>query len=1317
MGRDQNLVYFFISDSNGRYYTAKQSSKGDYSISKNSSPKPISFSPKNVSGTSIEFSTNQKYFSLTRGISYPFEFIKDGAFILRSIYTLGKGVEEIAYVTIIQWNGSIYELLFKGRIDFNTKSDNPRINSFKVSIVDDSAWGVLSKNDSVQYRVDCSPSNQKAVKVVVDGISLVNKITYQPVDTEITFNTSSGRIPNAYSLIPFVMVNQDGDSFSIIVKNQTFREPHGFLSEIQSSFDNFFESPYAINGIEISGSFSFDFKRYNDFNGGALQIYFFTSKGTKYYLYNQPVWSQNGVIVVPANFTINLDKNERLYFVCYMENRYSVGFSIKPLVSNISFKIKTKSDSQIVYGLRPLDLLQDVVRQATRGRYSINSKFLSENNKSICTSGDAIRGVPGASLYTSFEDFFKTFDALNYIALRVINGELWLEKVTDVYSQSVNIFDLGEVIDCDLEPASEYMINEIEVGSPKQDLRHPSGRLEFNSTNTFSLPFLNVDKKLSIVTKYRTGCYDIQFLIIDYKGSSTKDNSGDKSVYLLDITDNSVSSYDNVENFVNVNINNSPLAPIVRTPYDNTVIANSKPILKGVCVPLSNVNVFCDGVLDGNSVSDSKGNWTYSIKTALSSYNPGVLTGTHLIQVSYTDLASTNNSISVNINTSISTQTSISYPGNRDELYNNKPIIKGFGQAGANLPIVLDGVGYGTVLVDSSCMFQFQCPVLSNSNHTISIGGVAVFITVNSSVTYPLITSFLDGFVEVNNLPIVEGVAIPGTIVSLRLNYIGYPGSELGTAITDANGNWSFQVVPTSYSDPYSGSGVTIAPIQNGLNIISTSLDILSVKIGISGFQLNRPDYTSITGVTDNTVFNTRLSPKRMLINRAPLLSSVLNKQKSDLIYFQKPGANQLLTTVLNGTRISEYDNVPYSSLGSPLFLLEKANIKTKVALTLNKILYNFSSGGIIKWTSRGTVMYSLPIGSMKMESITSNVQTWKLLMSPLTTYQSLLNIYKNGIFINLMKNSLYHSDYNSLHLVSYDFQKNIKYNNVEIYNDWFNNRNDSWVLNPSYIQKFNKSDIIKDQIITNGISNVLLLIFDCGLAEVGSLSKGLVDTLQYNTLSPVPIPVPDVVLEATIDFSIYPNSQYFFVVTVGGNPVLISERIETRDNWEKTILIESSNSIDKTGFFFSSGIKSIIRAEGIVEKLQPSLDYIASKDEVGNNEALYSLVSRKRIIRFGNAYGLPDYIYLKIADIISLDKLMIEGVYYTIGKDEKIEKSDDVEGHPLYYYNVLMELMTNANGLTVGAAPGYITDSVVLVVDATAFGLPAGTLLNIGID
>jgi hypothetical protein len=74
-----------------------------------------------------------------------------------------------------------------------------------------------------------------------------------------------------------------------------------------------------------------------------------------------------------------------------------------------------------------------------------------------------------------------------------------------------------------------------------------------------------------------------------------------------------------------------------------------------------------------------------------------------------------------------------------------------------------------------------------------------------------------------------------------------------------------------------------------------------------------------------------------------------------------------------------------------------------------------------------------------------------------------------------------------------------------------------------------------------------------------------------------------------------------------------------------------------------------------------------------------------------------------------------IENVAYTLDKDEKINPSDDIEGHPLYYYNVNMTLRDNIDGISFDA-PGE-DSSVILVLDGLAIGLPPESLLNIELD
>ena len=1324
MGREQKNIYCFISDDNKKFYRAIQQNSGDYAISFNSNPYPISFNPTNLLENELEFATNSRYMSMVRSILNPLNFVKDGAAILRHLYFLRKGVIQNAYLTIVEWDGTqgIYVLSYYGKFDFSQKDEDPKSGSFTIPTIDDSAWGVLSLNDDKQYAIECNQSNPDAIRVLIDGTTLLNRYTFQTVQAAIINNSANPR-----HLIPFVMVNQDGDSAGIVVKNQTASEYDAGTayfppdSYVPPEGTWFMYTSYGLNNAVVEGSISFIATINDPQNGaGGLWIYFITSTGQMFTVLKKLGGATgrvplNQIYTVSFSFTFNMVPGERLYYVSEMRSNAARNFAITPIVTNTYVSTKTTSQSVIVYGLRAIDLLKQIVAKATNNRFTINSEYFTINNKDICTSGDAIRGVPNAKIYSSFYEWFKTFDSIFFLAMRVANGSLWIEKATTVYNTTGTLLDLGDVIDMKLKPALEYFGNEIEVGSPKVDFRHPSGRLEFNSTNTFSLPIVNVNNKFSIISRYRLGCYDIIFLILDYQGGSTQDNSGDKNTYVIKITDEKGYANQDIETFENIDFNNSSLNPIIKSPRNNAYITYDKPTIKGISMPGDTVNIYADSVLDGSTVADGSGNWSYEINTALVSYDPGIETGIHVIQATYTDLSAPFDSISVMIDTTAVTTPDISYPETGDALYNNKPLIRGVAQNGTNIDISLDGVVIGSVVTDNSGIWTFKVTVpITNGNHNLSINGGTntVNFDVDSRVEYPLITyvgSELDGFVVFNNLPLIEGVAMPGTLVQLWLNYIPY--ITLGTATADTNGNWSFQVIPVSYVDPVGGIPVILAPIRNGLSVISTSLTNHIVGISITGFKLSRPAYTPITGVIDNTIFNTEYSPKRMLLARNPLWAAILKQQPQSVINFQTADKNGQLVTVLNGVSISESSDVPSSSLGTPLALLENAELRVKSRTSYAKTLYDFSNGGVVTCNYRGNQLYFLPIGGMKIPHIKSDVQDWKLLFSPATTLQTLLKLFKQGTTISLMQNSIYHSDYNSLHFVAYNHTLNPKYQSKEIYDDWFENRNQFWALNPGYIQKFQTNDApIRDQIIINGVSGVTLKIHSC-------LDGSEVATIPYNAIASPPIPPPDIILEAIIDWSAYPVGQYFTVMYVGEIPVMISERVETREFWDKTILIEANNSINMTGAYFSTGFKSFIRVEGIVKKWSPQVTSITATEESGNSELLYSQNTRKRKVMFGTAFGLPDYLYLRVANALALDEVLIEGVRYVLSEGENIELSEEVPGHPLFYYEILLSQYINTRGLTSVGVPGGIVDGVILVVDGLAMGLPAGSLININVE
>ena len=1175
--------------------------------------------------------------------------------------------------------------------------------------------------------MDCSPTNPKAVGVLFDGVTLKDDITFQSVAA--TFNTSYNH-GHERGTIPLALINQSGDSYGVITNGQAVNPLHGDSSEAVTDLNTgliqfLYNNKYSSEPITISGSISLILHNTDYFiNKGnfivRLATYlhpFSTGSGDPLDIYNENITiSIIGNLTITASFnkTITLDTSEYLYLIYDFTNPHlHEATTITVISSNITITTKTKSQPQLCYGLRALDLLQALVSKATRNKYTIQSNYFTENNNDICLSGDAIRQVNNAYIQSSFADWFKSFDAEYHLALRIINGVLWIEPATSVYASGNDIFELGEIRDLILTPAIDYLANEVKVGSPKQDYRHSNGRYEFNSTNSFSLPVTTVQKVIDLTTKYRTDSYGISFLILDYQGESSKDNLGDTDVFMVKLSNTKGTATTPVETFVSLTMDNAPTAPYIQYPQTGTCITNDKPTIRGMATPSTLINIYADHTLDGSTTSDSTGAWSYTIATALQSYayttNPDgtinvIHTGQHVIDATFTDDAGIVNTTNITVDTTRTTATTLITPDGSVSLYNNKPFLKGVAQTSTTVTITIDGTVAGTTTADGSCLWFFQCGLLLDGLHNIDINGIVTAITVipRSSITYPLITSFLDGFTETNNLPTITGVAMPNVTVQLWLNYI--PETMLGQTVSDGHGNWSFtvlpQLLPINPPIPY---------IPNGSNIISTGLVNNVVLLDITGYLPNKPLYSEIDGVIDNTIFNTEYSPKRMLLNRGAFWKSIFYQLQNKQIVFEASDKNALLKTVLNGVTVQENTSINISDLpDNPLFLPIKAKFKTQVNSTFNEIFYNFSSGGYLHGTYKGNDLFLMPIGQMTQANITDEVQEWELLLSPLNTLNNISKLSKSGLTVQLMQNAISHSDYNELHFVQYNYTKDAKYNTFDMYQEWFKNRNPLYVSQPDYYQKIQTCDITVDQIVSNNLANLNLKIYN-------NATGVLVDTIVYTSVSSQPTISPDITQEAAITWNSYGAGTYFVVMCIDATPLLISEKVIVQDIWSNTILIESSSSVNKDNIFYSTGFVSKMRIEGLVTNWTPEIVTYQNKDEIGNNQMLHSIPSRKKSIYFGDVMGLPDWAAIKVGLLIQNDTLLIEGQQYVMLADSKMERNDN-EGYPMYYYKIDFEPASNQHGLVAGGVNANL-NSVVLVVDASAFGGASDTVIDITIN
>lgn len=207
-------------------------------------------------------------------------------------------------------------------------------------------------------------------------------------------------------------------------------------------------------------------------------------------------------------------------------------------------------------------------------------------------------------------------------------------------------------------------------------------------------------------------------------------------------------------------------------------------------------------------------------------------------------------------------------------------------------------------------------------------------------------------FFNNNNLVNLGGVAelkvSPSTDHLFNTINIGWPDQNYD----DVNGRNEFNTTQT-YTTPVTriakvldltsvyradSYGIEFARINldNKATTDSDSDDAIFIVNINDNLGLNRPAYTSLTGVTTPDVFNVELSPKTCLYEHGNYLHIGLDKLDAESIVFQtstKAGYN--LSRTLNGVTITEKSDVVIGTLPKALFLPHIFEFETNVPINI----------------------------------------------------------------------------------------------------------------------------------------------------------------------------------------------------------------------------------------------------------------------------------------------------------------------------------------------------------------------------------------------
>lgn len=198
------------------------------------------------------------------------------------------------------------------------------------------------------------------------------------------------------------------------------------------------------------------------------------------------------------------------------------------------------SDAQrpafICRAIRPADLIAKVVGEIAPGTaVTVAADTAGLLADTLIIAGEELRRMTDAKIYTTFSDFAGWMEAVFGYTYLVSGNTMTFAHRSTVFQGSFPIKTFESVRDVRYSVNDDLLYSQVEAGYTKKEYGEIDGRLETNFTNYYSTPFLLTDKKLSLISKYRSDGYGIEFTARKSE-SSTTDDKADEDVFFVKLS-------------------------------------------------------------------------------------------------------------------------------------------------------------------------------------------------------------------------------------------------------------------------------------------------------------------------------------------------------------------------------------------------------------------------------------------------------------------------------------------------------------------------------------------------------------------------------------------------------------------------------------------------------------------------------------------------------------------------------------------------------------------------------------------------------------
>lgn len=584
-----------------RFRFSLKSATGDYySVAPNgnvmlgSAPESVQ-EPDGWKETEIKWVRSKSYWGLLTTLTTSYQFVGDGAKILRHIY-FTQGIEGKCRLVVEKRRKTdfTYEQFYEGEVNFSTIQDED--DHVAVNIEQGGLTSLFRANENTPYELAIVGDN-----VRMDGVQLRNKSIMQVSGSQDAsiYMPSHTNIRNESDMAPSTRNQVDR-----VWDPERLTKNHPFFvaatnTEVTIEFDIRLRLELGHTGtMPDSNLYTLVVGRYNPVTQAVTYQTIFAASG---------LTLLNTTTTTTVSLSWNLLAGETLAFFGamrksngdFVDGNNGGGNSaadLQQILYGTTFKISyyTRLPESACQGMRYYEVVNGLMSALSDATATVSAPFLtspatiSAYNRPYhtrLTSADNIRNLPFSKLKIRFSDLFKDMHGRWLLGLGISGNAVTIAPLADFF-QNIPVGHLGNVTEFAAEPASDLFFSDYKLGMKTVNADQLNGRFEVTSEQTWKVPIQRTDKTRDGKSPFIGGMYSIEKIRSDI-GRETTNTEPDGDIVVLETEASPSSGKYNLYRPATP-VLTGLATPIMASAYNLTLrprldLERNKPLLAAIC--------------------------------------------------------------------------------------------------------------------------------------------------------------------------------------------------------------------------------------------------------------------------------------------------------------------------------------------------------------------------------------------------------------------------------------------------------------------------------------------------------------------------------------------------------------------------------------------------------------------------------------------------------------------------------------------------------------------------------------------------------------